>query len=186
MKTHHQINLASNPLRNRRLSILLNGFLAAVLVTMVVFSLIVYIGYSGKLAEAQEASREAETRFSELQAEQRKMNTQITDLSSLYQNKVDFLNQVIRKKSFSWSDFLSDLEEMLPDYSYIVSLTPMVRGGSGIEVRLRIAAPGLTHLAQFINNLYARDFTGVKVDNESTSDRGYLHSEVSFVYKRHD
>lgn len=186
MKTTLQINLATNPFRSRRLAIVLNGLLAVVLITMVVLSVVVYTGYSGKLAEAQEAAQEAETRFKELQTEQRQMNTGITELAALYQNKIDFLNQVIRKKSFSWSVFFSDLEEMLPDYSYIVSLTPLLRGESEVEVRLRIAVPGLTHFVQFLNNLYSRAYTGVKVNNESTTERGYLLSEVSFVYKRHD
>jgi Tfp pilus assembly protein PilN len=186
MRTTLKINLASNPFRSRRLSFVLNGFLAVVLITMVVLSLVVYTGYSGKLEEAQEAVQEAETRFRELQVEQRRLNTKITELSALYQDKIDFLNQVIRKKSFSWSAFLSDLEEMLPDYSYIVSLTPVLRGESEVEVRLRIAAPGLTHQVQFINNLYSRAYTGIKVNNESSTERGYLLSEVSFVYKRHD
>jgi Tfp pilus assembly protein PilN len=186
MKTIPQINLATNPFRNRRLSLGLLGFLAAVLMCMVVLSLVVYISYSGRLAEAREASRETENLFRGLQTEQRQLNARIAEISGLYQEKIDFLNQVIRQKSFSWSEFLSDLEEMLPDYSYIVSLTPQLREGSEVGVRLRIAAPGLTHMVQFLNKLYARTYTGVRVANESSTDRGYLLWEVYFVYKRHD
>ena len=186
MRAIPNINLATNPFRNRRLSIILHGLLAALLLTMVVLSLVLYLGYSEKLAAASEASQQAEIRFRELQTRQRQMNTDITALSTRHQDRIDFLNPLIRQKNFSWSDFLSDLEEMLPDYSYIVSLSPVLRGGGEVGVRLRIAAPGLTHMVQFLNSLYRKDFTGVKVDNESTNERGYLLWEVSFVYKRHD
>ena len=186
MKTEIQINLATNPFRNRRLSLLLNGLLAAVLICMAALSVSVYIRYSSRLGESRQLSQDAQARFAAIQKEQRALNRQIAEISGAYQTKIDFLNQVIRKKSFSWSDFLFDLEEMLPDYSYIVSLTPHLKGASEVEVRLRMASPGVTHLAQFINNLHEKKYKGVRVNHESETERGFLLSEVIFVYTGND
>ena len=183
MKTKVHINLATKPFWNRRVSLAVNGFLAVVLVVLVGLSLLFYFGYSGKMEKFIASSREAHSRISRLQQEQLTENKKIADLSGLFQQKIDFLNQIIRKKSFFWSDFLSDLEEMLPDYSYIVSLSPQIKGETEFEVRLKMASPGLAAHLQFLENLYRREFQVVQVNNESPTEGGYLLSEVSFVYK---
>lgn len=183
MKTKVHLNLATKPFWNSRLSLAVNGFLSVVLVVLVGLSLIFYFLYSDKTEKLRASSRDAQSRVSKLQKENLSLNDKIADLSGLFQKKTDFLNQVIRKKSFSWSDFLSDLEELLPDYSYIVSLSPQIKGETEIEVYLKMASPGLGAHLQFLENLYRRNFKVVRVNNESPSERGYLLSEVSFVYK---
>jgi len=91
---------------------------------------------------------------------------------------------MIYKKSFSWVDFLSALEEALPASCYIESLAPTLKENSQMEVRLKVAAPSLDELLKLNKNLFQKNFTGIRIISESINETGLLVAEITLIYER--
>ena len=98
--------------------------------------------------------------------------------------KVNLINSLIFRKSFSWMDFLLDLEKGLPNSCTIVSLTPSMVGDSKMEVKLRVTYPGINELLKLIQNFKSIGFKNISIRNETRSTGGTLIAEISVVYER--
>jgi hypothetical protein len=120
----------------------------------------------------------------EIQREETRLNTQIQDLNIKYMKKIDLINSFILRKSFSWIDFLTALENSLPGSSYILSMAPSFKGGSRIEIRFRVATPNLDELFEFISQLESQGFTDLRVMREAPARDRYLISEISLSYEK--
>lgn len=80
-------------------------------------------------------------------------------------------------------EFLSALEEALPASCYIESLAPTLKENNQMEVRLKIAAPSLDDLLLLNQNLYKKNFKGIRIVSESISDVGILIGEITLIYE---
>jgi hypothetical protein len=179
------LNLASHPLRNRRFFFAGAGVLTVALV-VVAFSAGSY--FSKYKGQADTAGRElARLVLVRETAQKEKVNwtNRVLDLSNSAQNKVDLINNLIRRKSFSWVEFFSLLEEALPASSYIASLSPEQTSAGKIDVRFKVVTQNLDELVELVRKLYALDFKQVSVINE-TKIEGQMLSEISAVYERTD
>ena len=81
-------------------------------------------------------------------------------------------------------EFLSALEEALPTSCYIESLAPTLKEDNQMEVRLKIAAPSLDELLLLNQNLYQKNFKGIRIVSESISDSGLMIAEITLIYER--
>ncbi len=106
-----------------------------------------------------------------------------TGTGSMAPGTPDRGTDVIRK-SFSWNAFLSELEGALPDSSYIISLAPSFIGEASLDLRVKVVSRSLDDLLAFVNNLSARNFKGIRVENESANEQGQLNSDITFTYER--
>ncbi len=179
------LELASYPLRNRRLFFLCLFLLVVLSVSVTVVSANLYFKFKNKLDETQAKIDEVEQKRGRVQREEIQIADQIENESAANLPKINFINGLIYRKSFSWIDFLSDLESALPARCYIVSLAPSVRGDLGIEVRIRVASPTLEDLLNLYTQLVKLGFENVLIRSEERADNGLLISEVSFIYERH-
>jgi hypothetical protein len=183
-KTKLNLELASYPLRNRRL------FYACVLLLVVIaggvsyLSANLYFEYKKRVDETYARIEEVERNRGRVQLEEKRASDLIEAESALSQSKIDFINSLIYRKSFSWIGFLSDLEGALPPRCYIVSLAPSPRGDRGVEVRIRVASPTLDDLLRLYTQLVESGFKEVQIRSEEQTDNGLLMSEVSFIYER--
>jgi Tfp pilus assembly protein PilN len=116
--------------------------------------------------------------------EEVRLSRQIDEAKQEYQGKVDLLNTLILKKSFSWVDFLSALEDALPASCYIEAMAPTLKENNQMEVRLTVDAPNLDELLKLNQNLYKKGFTGIRITNEAMNDAGFLTSEITLIYER--
>ncbi|MGB2845815.1 MAG: hypothetical protein WBC02_13260 [Candidatus Aminicenantaceae bacterium] len=101
-----------------------------------------------------------------------------------YEPKVDLINSIILRKSFSWIQFFSDLESSLPDSSYIVSMEPVLAEHSRLQLRLKIATSSVNDLLELIDNLKELKFDQIRMKSENLSENGMLVSEISLSYER--
>jgi len=187
MKHNSKLNLelASHPLRNRRLFFLCLFLLVILTVSVTVVSANLYFKFKNKDDETQLKIEEVEQKRGRAQREEIQLADQIESLSAVNQVKIDFINGLIYRKSFSWIDFLSDLESALPARCYIVSLAPSPRGELGMEVRIRVASPNLDDLLALYTQLVKLGFENVLIRSEEQANNGLLISEVSFIYEKH-
>jgi len=178
------LNLATNPLRNRRLFFLLFGILSILILVISSVGGHTYWKYSSRNKTSLDQSARIERMIHEANREEKKLSAQIEHASQSYQRKVDLLNTLILKKSFSWVGFLSALEEALPPSCYIESLAPNLKDTNQMEVRLKVAAPSLDELFKLKKNLYEMKFTGIRIISESINEAGLLIAEITLVYER--
>jgi hypothetical protein len=179
------LNLASHPLRNRRFFIAGAGLLA---LSFVIAAFLAGSYFSKFKGQADTAGRElARIILVRETAQREKVNwtNRVLDLSHSAQNKVDVINNLIRRKSFSWVEFFSLLEEALPAASYLTALSPEQTSAGKIDVRFKVVTQNLEELVELVRQLYALDFKQISVINE-TKIEGQMLSEISAVYERTD
>ena len=178
-----RINLASEPLQNKRL---FRTLLATGLVLLAVLGLAGgwrFVGFQVKnrrwRAEAARLERSLET----ARAQSSGFHFRVQDLAKKNQAEVDFLNDLIRRKAFSWVGLLSRLEEALPASGSVTSLSPAFSGGAKAEVSLTAVFQNLNDLLAFIQNLQARGFSQIRLVSEGKNGYGLLESEIAVMYE---
>jgi Tfp pilus assembly protein PilN len=178
------LNLATHPLSNRRFFFLLSGILGVLVIATTFFGGYTFLTYSAKNKNFRNNNAQIEKMITDAKREELRLSAQIKDASQIYQDKIDLLNTIILKKSFSWADFLSALEEVLPASCYIESLAPTLKENNQMEVRLKIVAPNLDELLTLNKNLYEKHFTGIRIINEGMNEAGLLIAEITLIYER--
>jgi len=180
-----RVNLASRPLRNRRLFYFAGGALAlatlgALLLGVFIFSrfALKIRGIRSELARVEQALQSADRERSVSQAK-------VQEAMNRGRIIVDFANAVILEKTFSWAEFLSRLEDGLPDSSFILSLAPVAVESHRVQFRLKVASAGLDDQLALINKLLELNFSQIRVEAEEVNDGGLLTSELLVSYARH-
>ena len=178
------LNLATYPSRNRRFFYFLFGILSVLILAVSAIGAYTFWTYSAKNKNFQGRSAQVERMIHEAKRDETRFTTQIEEATKIYQRKVDLLNTLILKKSFSWMEFLSALEEALPPSCYIESLAPTLLDNGKMEVRLKVVAPNLDELLKLNRNLYEKNFTGIRIMSESANEAGLLIGEITLIYER--
>lgn len=176
------LNLATHPLKNKKLFSFCLIFIGVIFLFLSVTGGVIYFSYKNK-AEAVKASLlNFDQSIKEIQSKQNRF--QIEKMEGTYQETVNIINGLIFRKSFSWIDFLSCLEDSLPSSSYIVSLAPTMSEDLQMRVRFAVVSRSLEDLLELINNLKEMKFTNIRVLNEVSNEQGFLRSEISLTYER--
>jgi Tfp pilus assembly protein PilN len=178
------LNLASHPLKNRRLFFLLVIILGALFIFLLLLGGYTFINYAGKVRDLQSKTADVESKIQQYQQEEKELTARIQQAVAAHKKEVDRVNSLIYRKSFSWVEFLSDMEEVLPRSSYVVSLSPKVKEDAQIEVRFKVASPNLDELLKLNKRLYAMKFKDIRVISESRNSEGFLISEISVTYEK--
>ncbi len=186
MMNHKRINLnlASHPLKNKKLFILICFLLCAFFLALAVLGGIVYFTYQGKARSIETDLAGMEQSKRQLESDVVKYSTGINKATKNLQAEAELINSLILKKSFSWVDFLSTLEDSLPDSSYIISLAPTLTEDLQMKVRFEVISRNLDDLLRFLNNLKAFEFKDIRVMSEASNERGFLRSEIALTYER--
>ena len=178
------LNLATHPLKNRRFFFLLFGVLTTLVLVISFAGGWTFWKYSNKNKNSRNDREQIEKLIKDAKREELRLSAQIEEASQKYQGKVDLLNTLILKKSFSWVEFLSALEESLPASCYIESMAPTLMENNQMEVRLKIAAPNLDELFNLNRKLYRKNFTGIRIISEAINEVGLLIAEITLNYER--
>lgn len=182
MRTY--LNLATQPLRNRRLFYAFASILGIIFLIVILLAGNIYFSYKGKADDMAASVAEMDQSINKTQRKEKQFSTRIDQATKEYKEMVDLINSLILKKSFSWIDFLTCLEDSLPESSYIVSLAPQLTEDLKMMVRFGVVSRSLDDLLKLINNLEALKFKQVKVLSESRGNGGSLQSEISLIYER--
>lgn len=178
------MNLASDPVRNRRPFVWGLGLIAAGIVLAAAAGGALFFGFHGRMRAARSEVSRLEKLESETRAEVRKLDKENADLSQASKAEVDRINEIIERKAFSWVDFLGRLEEALPGPSYILSLSPLSTEKARLEVRFKVASPDLEELVRFLQNLEKFEFGSIRVLSQAPGDGGELVSDIVVGYER--
>ena len=176
------INLASQPRQNRRLFYLVAGMMTIIFFWAIGQSVFFLTTYGRKNTDAVVFLAELDSRLKQVEEENRITADSIQAAEETNRKKIDRLNGVILHKGFSWTAFLAELESLLPDSCYIVSLAPVPRSSREVDVGLQVAAPSLNELLHFIRRLNERNYRPF-IRGETKAENGYLLAGVTFVYQ---
>jgi hypothetical protein len=181
-----KVNLASQPLRNRRFFFTCVGVLTAAFLFVSYLAGSQFIKYRRQEGGAgQKLARIAQLRET-AQREKAGWAGKIQDLSGKYKEKIDLINTLILKKSFSWVEFFSLLEQALPASSYITGgMAPEQISAGKLLVHFKVVTQNYAELQELVQNLYSLKFQNVLVINE-TRIEGQMVSEISASYERMD
>ena len=182
--TRLSLNLASHPLRNRRFFYLLLSSLVIVFLLVSFLAGKIFIEYRAKAQKIRASIESADKLIKDVQKEEEKFSSMVEEVTKKYKGKVDLINSIILGKSFSWIEFLSDLENSLPDSSYIVSLAPTLTEDSKMQLSLKVAYSSVDDLLKLYNNLRALKFNQIKIKSEAKNESGLLMSEISLSYEK--
>jgi hypothetical protein len=116
--------------------------------------------------------------------EEKRLTADIKKEEKLSRARVDLVNSIILRKTFSWTGLLTEMEKALPGPSYITALTPSFTPEGTVALQMRVTSRSLEDLLAFINALTGRGFKDVKVGGEQRSEDGRLLSEISATYER--
>ncbi len=178
------VNLATRPLRNRRLFFLLGGLLGLAFLVTSLVAVVIFFQFSLKISTTRDGLRKADASIRAAQTEQKRLAARVKEAVGKDQDIIDTINGVILKKSFSWTDFLSKVEECLPDSSYILSLAIPQIDNTRIQFRIRVVSRDLEDFLALINSLLKLNFNQPRLESEERNDRGQLVSEISVTYER--
>lgn len=178
------LNLATSPLRNRRLFFFLGGCVGLGLFLLALLAGVFFLRFNLKKRTVKVLLTKAEEAILTDQREGKRLSAKNKEAVKKDKEKVDLINSIILKKSFSWTGFLSKLEECLPDSSYILSLAPTLAEDSRVQFRFKVVSQSLDDFLKLVNNLQAQKFSQIRVESEERNDRGQLTSEISVSYER--
>jgi hypothetical protein len=144
----------------------------------------IFVEYKAKAQETRASVKRTDKLIKDAQREEEDFSAKIEDAIIKYKGKVDLINSIILGKSFSWIEFLSDLENSLPDSSYIVSMAPTLAKDSKVQLSFKVVYSSVNDLLELYNNLKALKFNQIRIISEAENERGLLLSEISLNYEK--
>lgn len=178
------LNLATRPLRNRRLYAAAVRTLAALLVLLIGLGAFAVVEYGGEISRLKKAMAVTAKTQDKAALDEKRLRADIGREEKLSRGRIDLVNSIIRKKMFSWTGFLTDLEEALPGSSYITALSPSITTDGGISVQMRVMSRSQDDLLAFITALMAHGFRNPKVGGVQKDESSRLISEITATYER--
>jgi type IV pilus assembly protein PilN len=113
-----------------------------VLVLAVIGSAILLV-FAGSVLRSWNTVRKQESQVEAKIAERDQLRVQAQNFLGQPQNrdtrdKSQFLNELIARKAFSWTQVFSDLEKIMPVGLHVVSVTPAINESNQIEVKMTV------------------------------------------------
>lgn len=178
------INLASGDYSRKRMVLL------ALYSTMAVLILLIGLDFL-RFERIRETESAFGARMARLLNEKRQLQQEIgrmgrgtsSDSMKTLRKEVEFINELLYQKSFSWTAFLSDLEKEVPSHISVSRIQPDFKNGL---VVLGGKARSLAALTRFVENLQkGGPFEEVfLIDQEiSEEEKGEISFSLRFKYK---
>jgi len=148
-----KINLASCPFRNETLFYLIYSIAVVVVVGLSFYNWLNYVHYVDNSQKVREEILQKET---VLRRQQHQLSyfegtfepRKTEELNSL----ADFVNRVISRRKFSWTEIFNHFENLMPPRIMMVSISPIVDDDK-IQINLRLIGDGYPNILKFIENL---------------------------------
>jgi Tfp pilus assembly protein PilN len=177
-------NLSTRPFYNER-AVHVWIFLAAALVAiMTVFNVSRVFRYSRSDTQLVGEAQRDENRAGELRRQAALLR------SSVDPKQIDFAsiearqaNELIDRRTFSWTELFNKFETTLPDDVRITSVRPLIDKQRGIVVDVAVVARGFDDVKTFMDRLQATGaFKGLGPVEEHYDESGMLQSSLEAIY----
>ena len=178
-------NLATRPFYNERAVSLWLLLFLVVVVAATVFNTTRVLRYSHSDTELGTTASQDEARATELRASAARLRNSVDAKQiELASNEARLANDLIDRRTFSWTELFNVFEKTLPDEVRITAVRPKVdRGQFGLTIT--VVARGVEDVNTFMNNLeqtgaFMKVGSGIE---ERVNDSGQLQASIEAVYR---
>jgi len=177
-------NLSTRPFYNERAVqtwLLIVALLVAVVTAFNVTRVLQYSRSGTQLAG--EASRD-ETRAGELRQQAARLRASVDPRQiERASNEARQANDLIDRRTFSWTELFNRFETTLPDEVRIVSVTPKLESDRGFTIMVRVVARGVDDVNAFMENLEKTGaFSNARSLEEHVNEQGQLEAQLEAGY----
>jgi Tfp pilus assembly protein PilN len=177
-------NLSTRPFYNERAVHLVLLALAIVVAGATIFNVSRVIRYSRSDTELATQATRDEARAAELRQQASRLR------ASVDPRQIDFAssdareaNDLIDRRTFSWTELFNRLETTLPDEVHITAVKPHIDRDRGILLTINVLARGVDDMNTFIENLESTGAFGhVRVGEEHPNEQGLFESVLEAPY----
>ena len=177
-------NLSTRPFYNERAVHIALIVLAAIVVAATAFNVSRILRYSSSDTRlATQASRD-EARAADLRQQAARLRASVdpkqVELASAGARQA---NELIDRRTFSWTELLNRFETTLPDEVRITSVRPRVDRDKRILLRVNVVARGVDDVMEFMENLEATGgFQDVSPVEDHFDEQGQLQTTLEMGY----
>jgi type IV pilus assembly protein PilN len=177
-------NLSTRPFYNERAVHIGLIALAVVVVAATAFNVSRVIRYSRSDTQlATQASRD-ESRAADLRQQAAQLR------ASVDPKQVEFAsadarqaNDLIDRRTFSWTELLNRFETTLPDEVHLTSVKPRLDRERGIVLLVSVVARSVDDIAEFMENLESTGaFASVRPAEDHVNEDGLLEAALDMTY----
>ena len=164
------LNLATKPFFNNRRFYAASLLLGLVFVVLSATNLFLYLAHRSQSLRLNRELAEQTAEAGRLEQEQQEIWARLQRPETEdFLNLVDYLNPLIAQRTFSWTRFLNQMENMVPHQLQIVAITPRI-AESEIVVEIYCNARSGADYIEFISRLESDpDFYQVNLMTEDVS-----------------
>ncbi len=181
-ETPLRLDLATRPVRNRRVFQWTAGALAAGLVLSAAAGGYLFVRFTAESRRARRETAGLAERTREAQGQALALARETANAERDLGGDVDVLNAAIRRKVFSWTRLLEEIETALPAESVLVSFQPGSEDERGLALKIDVASANLQGLLALLRGLEAGRFSTIRMENESPGAGGRLVSTLTLRY----
>jgi type IV pilus assembly protein PilN len=177
-------NLSTRPFYNERAVHIALIVLAAIVVAATAFNVSRILRYSSSDTRlATQASRD-EAQAADLRQQAARLRASVdpqqVELASAGARQA---NDLIDRRTFSWTELLNRFETTLPDEVRITAVRPSVDREKGITLRVNVVARGVDDVSEFMESIDTTGaFRNVVVAEEHVNEEGLLESTLEMGY----
>lgn len=177
-------NLSTRPFYNERL---VHGGLALAALLVVVFTgfnamRVIQLSRSGTTLGSQASADEARAAGLRVSAAKLRASVNAAELSGAAA-EAQVANNLIDRRTFSWTELLNRFEATLPDDARITSVRPALDPRRGNVIDITVVARSVDDVNQFMEHLEATHaFRGLLSREEHVTDDGQLEASLEATY----
>jgi Tfp pilus assembly protein PilN len=177
-------NLSTRPFYNEQLVNLAMVAVGVLLAIATVFNVSRARYDSGSSTDLVSQASRDETRAAELRKTAAKLRASV-DAKQVATASVDArqANELIDRRTFSWTGLFNRFESTLPPDVRITSITPTIERSRKILLRVTVLARSVDDVNEFMENLdTTREFRDLRSVDERATDEGHIESVLEMLY----
>ncbi len=95
-----------------------------------------------------------------------------------------FLNGLIQRKAFSWTQVFEDLEQVMPTNLHVVSLRPELNDQNQMVLGMKVAGENRSAAVDLVHRMEgSKHFQGAQLESENSSENGAsVTASVTSIY----
>jgi type IV pilus assembly protein PilN len=95
------------------------------------------------------------------------------DANRSTRDQSQFLNELIQRKSFSWTRVFEDLEKVMPSSLHVVALKPELNEQNQLQLEMKVAADNRAGAVDLVHRMEgSKHFQGAQLVQEGSSENG--------------
>jgi type IV pilus assembly protein PilN len=148
------LNLSTRPFRSYRVQTFLLTLGLIALIAASIWQVIGFKEYSALVSQIRRDAQNAQVESNVLGRQMAELDAKLSRPEAVGKlSEIQFLNQIIAKKTFSWTRIFSDLEELMPETVHLVSLRPDLTDNGAAILHMEVRARSVQDWAKFGESL---------------------------------